>query len=198
SVAPTLTLTISPSSISDGDTASISWSLNSNVSPAPTCTASGSWSGSKSTSGNLNVSPSAGSYTYTLACSNSAGTSTKSVNLTVNAVSTCGSGGSCTSAEVAAHNTQSDCWVIVKYTASGGNGSNGQVYKLASGFFGSSGSHNGLPSAPSLTASTWCGKNISSTFNSKHSGGSRSGGGGTAIWWLTNNGNSLIGEYAGS
>jgi hypothetical protein len=197
-VAPVVTLSVSPGSMNAGSTATISWSINSNAYPSPTCSASGSWSGSKSTSGSQNVSPGAGSYNYTLVCTSSAGSNSKSGSLTVNAVSTCGSGGSCSSSDVAAHSTQGDCWVIIKYTSSGGNGANGQVYKIASGFFGSSGSHNALPSAPSLSAGSWCGKNISSAFNSKHSGGSRSDGTNSAIWWLTNNGNSLIGPYSGS
>lgn len=197
-VAPVLTLTISNGTISAGATATISWTTNGTASPAPTCSASGSWSGSKATSGSQNVAPAAGSYTYNLNCTNSAGSSSKSVNLTVNAVSSCGTGGSCSSAEVATHNTSGNCWVIIKYTSSGGNGANGQVYQLFSSFFGGSGSHSGLPSAPSLSAGSWCGKNISSTFNNKHSGGSRSDGSNSAIWWLTNNGNSLIGPYSGS
>jgi hypothetical protein len=197
-VAPVVTLSVSPGSMNAGSTATISWSINSNAYPSPTCSASGSWSGSKATSGSENVSPSAGSYNYTIVCTSSSGSSSKSGSLTVNAVSTCGSGGSCSSSDVAAHSTQGDCWAIIKYTSSGGNGANGQVYKIASGFFGGSGSHNALPSAPSLSAGSWCGRNISSTFNSKHSGGSRSDGSNSAIWWLTNNGNSLIGPYSGS
>lgn len=197
-VAPVLTLTISNGTITAGATASISWTINGTASPTPSCTASGSWSGSKATSGSQNVSPGAGSYTYTLNCTNSSGSSSKSVNLTVNAASSCGTGGSCSSAVVASHNTQSNCWVIIKYTSGGGNGANGQVYKLSSSLFGGSGSHSGLPSAPSLSATSWCGKNISSTFNGKHSGGSRSDGTNSAIWWLTNNGNSLIGPYSGA
>lgn len=197
-IAPVLTMSISSGSINAGSTATISWSINGTASPNPSCSASGSWSGSKATSGSENVSPGVGSYSYSLNCSNSAGSSSKSVSLTVTAVSSCGSGGSCTLSEVSTHNTQSNCWVVIKYTASGGNGTNGQVYQLSSGLFGSGGSHNGLPSAPSLSASSWCGKNISSTFNDKHSNGSRSDGSHTAIWWLTNNGNSLIGPYSGS
>lgn len=197
-VAPVLTLNISNSSISEGSTANLSWSINSNASPAPTCTASGSWSGGRATSGSENVSPGAGSYSYILTCTSSAGSTNDSVSLNVSAASSCGTGGSCSSSDVSSHNTQSNCWVIIKYTGSGGNGSNGQVYKIASGFFGGSGSHNSLPSAPSLSAGSWCGKNISSTFNSKHSNGNRSDGSNSAIWWLTNNGNSLIGPYTGS
>jgi hypothetical protein len=198
-VAPSLTLTISSGTITSGSSATISWSVNSNASPTPSCTASGSWTGAKATSGSSVVTPGVGSYAYTLSCTSTAGTSSKTVNLTVNApASSCGSGGSCTSAEVAAHSSQSNCWVIIKYTASGGNGTNGQVYAITSGFFGGSGAHSTLPSAPSLSAPTWCGKNISSTFNGKHSNGSRSDGTHTAIWWLTNNGNSLIGPYSGN
>jgi predicted heme/steroid binding protein len=121
------------------------------------------------------------------------------VSITVNQpASSCGSGGSCSSADVASHNTQSNCWMIIKYTSSGGNGTNGQVYKISSNFFGGGGDHANLPGGPSLSANGWCGKNISSTFNGKHSGGSRSDGSNSAIWWLTNNGNSLIGPYSGS
>ncbi len=67
---------------------------------------------------------------------------------------------------------------------------------MTSGFWGSGGDHDDI--ATSLNASSWCGKNISSAFNNKHSGGARTDGSNSAIWWLTNNGNSLIGPYSGS
>ncbi len=196
-VAPALTLVASPTTITSGGTTVVSWSIASGATQPVTCTASNAWSGAKATSGSENKTPTSTS-TYTLVCANSAGQSSKSVAVTVNPpASTCGSGGSCTSANVTSHNTAGDCWVIVAYSASGGNGT-GKVYKLASGFFGSSGSHGGLAGAPSLSASSWCGKNISSTFNNKHSGGTRSDSGNTAIWWLTGNGNSLIGNWTGN
>lgn len=74
--------TLSPSSIKEGETASISWT----TSFADTVTASGQWSGSKSASGSENTGSSLqpGTYTYTLTASNSEGSVSKSVTLTVN------------------------------------------------------------------------------------------------------------------
>lgn len=196
-VAPSLTFGASPTTISSGSSSVLSWSIAAGASPTPTCTASGGWSGAKATSGSQNVSPGS-TTTYVVTCSNSAGQSTKSVTVTVNVpASSCGSGGACSLSDVAGHSTAADCWMIVKYTAGGGNGT-GKVYKIASNFFGSSGSHDGLPGAPPLTASMWCGKDISSTFNSKHNGGSRTSGSNNAIWWLTNNGNSYIADWSGN
>jgi hypothetical protein len=109
----------------------------------------------------------------------------------------CGAGGTCTSSDVAAHATAGDCWTIVAYSAEGGNGT-GNVYKIMSSFFASSGTHDNFSSAPSLSASKVCGKNISSLFNSKHQGGALKDGGTTAISWLTANGNSFIGPWSGN
>ncbi|MCA9323756.1 hypothetical protein KC992_01500 [Candidatus Saccharibacteria bacterium] len=186
-VAPSLTLSISSGTITSGSSATLSWSINANASPTPSCTASSSWSGAKSTSGSENVSPGTGTYTYSLSCSSSAGTSSKSVNLTVNApASSCGSGGSCTSAEVAAHSSTSNCWTII----------NGNVYSITSTFISST--HVSSLGGPSLGGSKLCGLNKTSIYNSKHSNGNRTGGGHTANWWLTGNGNALVGAWSGS
>ncbi len=186
-VAPVLTMTISSGTITAGGSATISWSINSTATPAPTCTASGSWSGAKATSGSSAVTPAAGSYTYTLACSNTAGTSTKSVSLTVNApAAACGSGGACTTANVAAHSSTSDCWTII----------NGNVYAITSTFVSST--HSSTLGGPTLGGTKLCGLNKTSTYNNKHSNGNRTGGGQTANWWLTGNGNSLVGPWSGN
>lgn len=84
-VAPVVSLNIAPTSIGSGSSSTLSWSATN----SPTsCIASGSWSGAKSASGSQStgVITMAGSYTYTLLCSNSAGSNSKSVVLTVIAV----------------------------------------------------------------------------------------------------------------
>lgn len=193
-VAPVLTLSIDKSVIPPGSSATISWSINSDAAPAPSC--SSSWSGDIATNGTDSVSPGPGTYSYSVACSSLAGASVKSVDLSVSSdsavpVSTsqtpsCGSGGSCSTSEVAAHKSASDCWSII----------NGNVYAITSTFLGST--HRSSLGGPSLSASKVCGKDISRIYNSKHSNGSRSGGGHTANWWLTGNGNSLVGPWSGN
>lgn len=81
---PTVTFSASASSVVAGGSTTLSWSTGGT---APiTCTASGGWSGGKATSGSQSVRPSA-TTTYTLSCSNSAGTTARSVTVTVNPVS---------------------------------------------------------------------------------------------------------------
>lgn len=168
-VAPTLTFSGSPTIITSGSSSVLSWSINSNATATVTCTASGAWSGAKATSGSQSVSPTSTS-SYSLICSNAAGNSgTKTVSITVNApVASCGSaGGSCTAAQVAAHNTQSNCWAIYSgsyYVLSGAN--------LPSGKSSYPSQH---PGGAIVFDSVTCGQDIttymngSSGHNGKHS-----------------------------
>ena len=73
-----------PETITEGASVIINWSVANNNSGS--CSASGAWTGPKSVSGGSESqgSPSAGPYTYTLECTNSDGSDTKSVNVTVN------------------------------------------------------------------------------------------------------------------
>jgi len=80
-VAPTANLSVSSSSIVSGQSTTLSW--NTGGSGPITCNATGGWSGSKGASGSLVVSPTS-TTTYILTCSNSVGTSTKSITVTVN------------------------------------------------------------------------------------------------------------------
>jgi ferredoxin-NADP reductase len=80
-VAPTANLSVSSSSIVSGQSTTISW--NTGGSGPITCNATGGWSGSKGASGSQVVSPTS-TTTYILTCSNSVGTSTKSITVTVN------------------------------------------------------------------------------------------------------------------
>jgi ferredoxin-NADP reductase len=80
-VAPTANLSVSSSSIVSGQSTTLSW--NTGGSGPITCNATGGWSGSKGASGSTVVSPTS-TTTYILTCSNSVGTSTKSVTVTVN------------------------------------------------------------------------------------------------------------------
>lgn len=80
--APVISFSASPISITTGSSATLAWS----VTGSPTCTASVGWAGSKAASGTLVVTPSV-TTTYTLVCSNTAGSDTKSVTISV------GSGG---------------------------------------------------------------------------------------------------------
>lgn len=185
SVAPVLTMSISTGSITAGASATISWTINGTASPTPTCSASGSWSGSKATSGGENVSPGAGSYNYSLSCSNNAGTSSKSVSLSVTSASTCGTGGSCSLTDIQSRNSPSNCWTAI----------NGNVYSITQTFLTST--HTSTLGGPSISSgSLLCGKSYTG-FNGKHNNGNRTGGGHTATWWLTGNGNTLIGPYGG-
>ena len=81
-VAPVVSFGASSTTITSGDSTTLSWSMNSDATPPVACTASGGWSGTKSTSGSQSVSPSS-TTTYLLTCSNSAGSASKSVKITV-------------------------------------------------------------------------------------------------------------------
>lgn len=94
-VAPTLSLSASSTSITSGQSVTLSWSINSGATSPVTCSASGGWSGSKSSSGSQTVYPSS-STTYNLTCSNGAGSSSKSVYVSVSAPApTCSSPSQC-------------------------------------------------------------------------------------------------------
>jgi len=164
-VAPTLTFSGSPTTITAGSSTVLSWSISNSATPTPTCTAGGAWSGSKATSGSQSVSP-ASTSSYTLVCANTGGTSgTKTVTITVNAAAAaCGAaGGSCTAAQVAAHNSSANCWVIYSgsyYVLSGAN--------LPSGKSAYPNIHNGGSGA--FTSST-CGQDITAYMNGTSNAG---------------------------
>ncbi|HEY4161012.1 MAG TPA: hypothetical protein VGM08_03035 [Candidatus Saccharimonadales bacterium] len=81
-VAPSLTFQASNTAITSGQSVTLTWSINSNATSPVSCTAGNGWSGSKGTGGSQSVKPSSNT-TYTLTCSNSAGSSTKSVTINV-------------------------------------------------------------------------------------------------------------------
>jgi len=81
-VAPSLTFQASNTSITSGQSVTLSWSINGSATAPVSCTAGGGWSGSQDTNGSHSVKPSS-TTTYSLTCSNSAGSSTKSVKITV-------------------------------------------------------------------------------------------------------------------
>lgn len=177
-VAPTLTFSVSPSSISAGGSAVLSWSISSNATQPVSCTANNGWSGTKATSGSQSVAP-ASTTSYSLACTNSAGTSgSKTVNVTVSApVSACKAGGTCSASDVAAHNTNGNCWVGV--TGTGFN----KVYVITSSFNSSHLSTAGKNAASSIRT---CGKVISigtlRGFAGDHTSGASIGGQNFSSW----------------
>ena len=88
------TFNISPTTIQSGQTALITWSAASN---ATLCVASGDWSGYQSLSNTFNVGAQnfaiTTNKTYILQCGNGTASTTQSVNLTINPVTTGGGGG---------------------------------------------------------------------------------------------------------
>jgi hypothetical protein len=162
SVAPILTFSASPTSVVSGSSSTLSWSINSGATPAVTCTASGAWSGTKATSGSAGVTPGS-SATYTLACSNTAGTSTQSTTVSVTAPPpACGSaGGGCTAAQISAHNTAGDCWVIYNTN---------YLILSGSGVVGSNGNEVANHSGGASRITPYCGANATSAFTSAHNG----------------------------
>jgi ferredoxin-NADP reductase len=79
--APSLTFGANATAVTVGGSVTLSWTAGGTN---PICTAEGGWNGTKSLNGNQVVSPTA-TTTYKLTCSNSAGTVTKSVTITVSA-----------------------------------------------------------------------------------------------------------------
>ena len=163
-VAPTLTFTGSPTSVSSGGSTVLSWITSANATLPVTCTGGGgSFAGSKAASGSQSVSLTS-TTSYTLACTNIAGSSgTKTVTISVAApTSTCGtSGGACTAAQIATHNTAANCWVIYNsnyliLSGSGVKGSNGNEVA----------NHNG----GSNRITPLCGGNATSAFTAQHGG----------------------------
>jgi cytochrome b involved in lipid metabolism len=74
----------------------------------------------------------------------------------------CGSaGGACTSAQVAAHNTSGDCWVIYNTN---------YLILSGSGVVGSNGNEVTNHSGGSSRITPYCGGNATSAFTSKHGG----------------------------
>ncbi len=156
---PVIIISISPSTITAGNSATIGWIASNNPS---SCTASGNWSGTKAASGNQSVTPSStGNYTYSLSCTNSGGSSTNSTTLTVNPASVpCGSGGTCTQADIAPHNTQSNCWSSIN-----ANGSGQKAYKISSTFISDHGSYKSV----STVVGRLCGQVFTSNLAGKAS-----------------------------
>jgi ferredoxin-NADP reductase len=81
-VPSSLSLSVSASSITSGKSTTLSWSISAGATTPVSCGASNGWSGSKNTSGSQSVSPAA-TTTYNLTCSNTGGSSSKSVTVTV-------------------------------------------------------------------------------------------------------------------
>ena len=79
---PSITITASPSSITSGESTTLSWSSSN----ATSCTASVDWSGSKGTSGTELMSSITANSTFSLQCSNTTGSQSGSVNVTVSPV----------------------------------------------------------------------------------------------------------------
>lgn len=131
----------SPSSVSYNSASTLSWSSSN----ASSCSVSPSL-GSVATSGSKSTGNLTSSTTYTLTC----GTATKTASVSVGAAPvSCGqSGGSCTSAQVAAHSTQGDCWVTY----------NGYYYIVTSYV-------NTHPGGKSVFNSSTCGHDITSYMN---------------------------------
>ncbi len=156
---PVISISVSPSTITSGSNATLSWSATN----SPTsCTASGAWSGTKSASGSQTVTQStAGNYTYSISCTNSGGSSSNSTVLAVNAAGpACGSGGACTAADIAPHNTQANCWSSIN-----ADGSGQKSYKISSTFISD---HSSYKSA-STVVSRLCGKVYTSNLSGKAS-----------------------------
>ncbi len=79
-VFPTLDLSISPNEVYIGQLVTISW----NTSSATSCTASGAWTGTKGLSGNESIRmDTEGSKTFNLNCTNSDGSTSRSVSVNV-------------------------------------------------------------------------------------------------------------------
>lgn len=78
---PTVSLSANPRSIASGGTTTLSWSS----SDADSCQASGAWSGSKSFSGTQSIGGLTSDSTFTLVCSNSQGSDTANVTVTIQA-----------------------------------------------------------------------------------------------------------------
>jgi hypothetical protein len=90
---PSVFITSNPSSVSwwFGGDVELLWSSSG----ASSCTASGDWSGAKATNGSqtVSISPFSNNKTYTLTCSNSVGSDSSSVNVTIgSSVAQCADG----------------------------------------------------------------------------------------------------------
>jgi len=78
--APTVSITASPAAVDSGGSSTLSWSSTG----AQSCTASNSWSGSRATSGSEVVGPITLAGEYTLVCVGAGGSTSESVNITIN------------------------------------------------------------------------------------------------------------------
>jgi hypothetical protein len=87
--APTLTLTSDVSHVASGSSANLTWSSQG----ATTCVASGAWAGGKALSGTANTGNLSSASTFTLACTGLGGTTTKSVQITIDATTPPPTGG---------------------------------------------------------------------------------------------------------
>ena len=138
--------TASPSSINYNSASTLSWASANAASCSISTLGAVATSGTKST-GNLTSTK-----TYTLTC----GTASKNVTVTVgSAPIACGqSGGTCTAAQVAAHATQGDCWMIY----------NGYYYIVTSYL-------NNHPGGRSVFNTSSCGRDITAYMNGSASTG---------------------------
>lgn len=77
--APTVLLSAAATSVASGGSTILTWSSTD----ASTCTGSGGWSGAKTGSGTSTVGPLTADTTFTLTCTNAAGSTAKSVTITM-------------------------------------------------------------------------------------------------------------------
>ncbi|HSX47872.1 MAG TPA: hypothetical protein VLF63_03795 [Patescibacteria group bacterium] len=81
---PTVAISATPQIITNGQSSTLNWtSTNAN-----TCVSSGSWSGSQQAQGSQNTGVLSQDSTFTLACTNTSGTATQSVTVTVTPATT--------------------------------------------------------------------------------------------------------------
>lgn len=151
----------SPSSISYNSASTLSWTSANATSCSISTLGAVATSGTKST-GNLTSTK-----TFTLTC----GTATKQVTVTVgNAPVACGqSGGTCTNAQVAAHASQGDCWMIY----------NGYYYIVTAYV-------NNHPGGKGVFNSSSCGHDITSYMNGSASTGGRQHSHGSSAYSVLN------------
>lgn len=87
--APAITLTANPTHVTSGGTVTLTWSSQNTTS----CTASNGWTGTQALSGTAQSAALTAATTFTLSCTGSGGTTSQSVNVTIDSSGTGGGGG---------------------------------------------------------------------------------------------------------
>ena len=114
--APTVSVTTNPSSIAYNATTQISWTSTN----ATSCSSANG--GGSGTTGSFTTPALTTGKTYSVTCSGAGGSKPGSATVSVAAApaptpppptSSCGSGGTCTAADIASHNTRANCWVYL-------------------------------------------------------------------------------------